>query len=59
MLRFIQVTDWFSAHQLSWGIALYCAVVALLASATALISMDLPFTGYRYVVEGALKVFKI
>jgi hypothetical protein len=59
MLRFTQVTDWFSAHQLSLGIALYCAVVAFLASATALISMDLPFTGYRYVVEGALKVFKI
>jgi hypothetical protein len=41
------------------GIALYCSVVALLASATALISMDLPFTGFRHVVKGALQAFKI
>jgi len=41
------------------GIVLYCCVVALLGSATALISTDLPFTGFRHVVKGALQAFKI
>jgi len=50
---------WFSKHQLSLGIVLYGCVVALLGSATALISTDLPFTGFRHVVKGALQAFKI
>jgi hypothetical protein len=41
------------------GIVLYGCVVALLGSATALISTDLPFTGFRHVVKGALQAFKI
>jgi hypothetical protein len=59
MLRLSHISVWFSKHRLSVGIVLYCGVVALLASATALISMDLPFTGFRHVVKGALQAFKI
>jgi hypothetical protein len=59
MLKRTHVIDWFGKHRLSVAVALYCCVVAVLASATALISMDLPFTGFRHVVKGALQAFKI
>ncbi len=59
MLRLVQFTGWFNKHRLSVGVVLYCCVVAVLASATALISTDLPFTGFRHVVKGALQAFKI
>lgn len=59
MLKLTHLPDWFGKHRLSVGVMLYCGVVALLASAAALISTDLPFTGFRHVVKGALQVFKI
>jgi|DEB19_MinimDraft_2_1074335.scaffolds.fasta_scaffold12071_3 hypothetical protein len=59
MLRFSHISLWLGKHRLSVGIVLYCGVVAFLAIATALISMDLPFTGFRHVVKGALQAFKI
>ncbi len=59
MLRIVQFTGWFNKHRMSLGVLLYCFVVALLASAAALISMELPFTGFRHVVDGTLKAFKI
>jgi len=59
MLRLSLFTDFVIKHQLSLGVVLYCCVVALLASATALISTDLPFTGFRHVVKGVFQAFKI
>ncbi len=59
MWRLVQLTGWFNKHRLSWGVLLYCFVVAILASAVAVISTDLPFTGFRHVVDGTLKAFKI
>ena len=58
-MRLVQFTGWFSKYRTALGLLLYCLVVALLASAAALISMDLPFTGFRHVVDGTLKAFKI
>jgi hypothetical protein len=33
--------------------------VALLATAAVVISTDLPFTGFRHVVDGTMKAFEI
>lgn len=58
MVSLFRFYTWFYAHRMSMGIALYCVVVALLVSAVVQISIGMPFTSFKHVLQSAFNAFK-